>query len=290
VVEKILLVMYPSVGIVGVTLQNTTQLAIFLSPHFDDIPLSCGGMAARVSRTGARCIGLTVCAAPAPADAPLSPFAEELHARWESAHGAAAPSINEVRREEERQAMKLLGLEPVWLEMPDAIYRRGAAGEFLYPSAEVLFDTVAPEERTTIAPQIAAEIKRVAREAGARGRVRVYAPLGIGRHVDHQLAFMATRLLGPRFGVLYYEDYPYAGREGALGARIEQLNLPLRPRSTSISDLIGVKIAAIARYKSQLDMLFGSSDAMPAAVRAYAQSVSGGPEYAERFWDVKRET
>lgn len=266
-----------------------TQLAIFLSPHFDDIALSCGGIAARLSRTGARCIGLTVCAAPAPEDAPLSQFAKELHARWENAHGAEARSINEVRREEERQALRLLGLEPVWLDVPDAIYRRGATGEHFYSSNEGLFGELASEERRTLVPHIANEIRRVAREAEARGRVRVYAPLGIGRHVDHRLVFQATRLLGPRFGVLYYEDYPYAAREGALGARIEELGLPLQPRSTSISDLIGVKIAAIARYKSQLSVLFGPSEAMPAAVRAYAQSVagsSGAAEFAERFWRI----
>jgi LmbE family N-acetylglucosaminyl deacetylase len=117
--------------------------------------------------------------------------------------------------------------------------------------------------------------------------VRVFAPLAVGGHVDHRLAFLAARRLGPRYGVLHYEDYPYAAREGALQARVAELNRPMQPRITSISDEIGVKIAAIARYKSQLDVLFGSAEAMPAAVRAYAQSVAGSTGdagYAERYW------
>src|SRR5215210_1660112 len=118
---------------------NDTNLAIFLSPHFDDIALSCGGIAARLSRKGARCIGLTVCAAPAPEDTPLSTFAEELHTQWENAHGAEAQSINDIRREEERQATRLLGLEPLWLDLPDAIYRRSATGEHFYTSNAGLF-------------------------------------------------------------------------------------------------------------------------------------------------------
>jgi len=267
---------------------NDRPLAIFLSPHFDDIALSCGGMAARLSRTGARCIGLVVCAAPALEGVPPSSFAQEIHGQWESAHGAEAQSINEVRREEERQAMRLLGLEPVWLEVPDAIYRHSATGEHFYTSNEALIGgDLTREERNTLVPYVVGKVRRVAKETGIRGRVRVYAPLGIGRHVDHQLVFQATRLLGPRFGVLYYEDYPYVTREGALAARIEELRQPMRPRTTSISELIGVKIAAIARYKSQLDSLFGSADAMPAAVRAYGQSVAGeAGGYAERFWQI----
>src|SRR5436190_7697274 len=152
---------------------NDRPLAIFLSPHFDDIALSCGGMAARLSRTGARCIGLVVCAAPALEGVPPSSFAQEIHGQWESAHGAEARSINEVRREEERQAMRLLGLEPVWLDVPDAIYRRSATGEHLYTSNKALIGgDIAVEERRVLVPHIADEVRRVAKEAQARGRVR----------------------------------------------------------------------------------------------------------------------
>lgn len=260
------------------------QVAIFVSPHFDDIPLSCGGIAARMSRSGIRCICVVVFSGPAPEGSPLSPFARELHAEWESAAGTSVQAINEVRREEERQAMRILGLEPVWLDFADAPYRSNEAGEHFYTSDEKLFGQVAPEERRNLIPRIAEEILRVAREAGTRGRVRVFAPLGVGHHVDHQLTFRAVRRLGPRFGVLFYEDYPYVARPNALQARMEELNLPMQRRLAPIADLIGVKIASIARYKSQLNILFGSPEAMPAQVRAYAQSASGGTHYAERFW------
>src|SRR5437867_565094 len=109
-------------------------LVIFLSPHFDDIALSCGGMAARLSRAGARFVSLTVFAAPPPSGEPLSQYAGQLHAEWESASGTGEQAINEVRREEERQAARLLGIEPLMLDLPDAPYRRGAAGAYLYTS------------------------------------------------------------------------------------------------------------------------------------------------------------
>ena len=261
--------------------------AIFLSPHFDDIALSCGGMAARLSKMGAKCIGITVCAAPAAANEPLSQFAEMLHGHWESASGSTVEAINEVRRQEEQASLKLLGLEPVWLAVPDAIYRRGASGEHLYNSEETLFSKVAPEERQQLVPHIAEQIRRVAGENGARGRVRVFAPLGIGNHVDHQLVFWAARRLGPRYGLLFYEDFPYASRAGALQARFDGLRLPVQPRLVPITEQIGIKIAAISRYKSQLDVLFGSAGEMPAQVRAYGESVAGRQgEFAERFWYI----
>ncbi|MEO6457305.1 MAG: PIG-L deacetylase family protein [Chloroflexia bacterium] len=263
--------------------------AIFLSPHLDDIALSCGGMATRLSKMGARCIGVTVCAAPSPPNEILSSFAEMLHGQWESASGSDIEAINEVRRREEQAALKLLGLEAVWLDVPDAIYRRGSAGEYFYDSEEGIFGKVASEERRLLVPHITEEIRRVALESGAKGRVRVFAPLGVGNHVDHQLLFWAARRLGPRYGVLFYEDYPYASKPGALQARLENLQLPAQPRLVPITEQIGIKIAAISRYKSQLDILFGGSEAMPAEVRAYGHSVAGGSgegRYAERFWHI----
>src|SRR5688500_1037911 len=246
-------------------------------------------MAARLSRMGAKCTGITVCAAPAAPGEPLSPFAETLHGQWESASKSDIKSINEVRRREEMAALKLLGLEPVWLEVPDAIYRGGSSGGHFYDSDESLFGKVAPEERRLLVPRITEEIKRVARENNATGRVRVFAPLGVGNHVDHQLVFWAARRLGPRYGVLFYEDYPYVGKPGALQARLDGLQLPVQPRLAPITEQIGMKIAAISRYKSQLEVLFGTSEAMPAAVRTYGRSVaggSGGEQFAERFWYI----
>ncbi|HET9495537.1 MAG TPA: PIG-L family deacetylase, partial [Chloroflexia bacterium] len=176
---------------------DRAPLVLFVSPHFDDIALSCGAIAARLSRAGARCIGLTVFASPAPQSIELSPFARELHDKWEQAAGTTVEAINEVRRAEEQAAMRLMGLEPGWLDFPDAPYRRSAEGRAFYTSDEQLFGRPAPEERRDLVPRIADEIRRVAAEAGgAMGRVRVYAPLGVGMHVDHQLTFAAARRLG----------------------------------------------------------------------------------------------
>jgi len=92
---------------------NQTPLTIFLSPHFDDIALSCGAIAARLSRMGSRSISIVVFAAPAPEGVDLSPFALGMHAQWERDAGASLQAINEIRRGEEQAAARLLGLELV---------------------------------------------------------------------------------------------------------------------------------------------------------------------------------
>jgi LmbE family N-acetylglucosaminyl deacetylase len=238
---------------------------------------------------GSRCICIVVFAAPATAGVELSPFMSAMHAQWERDAGASLQAINDIRRAEEQSAARLLGLELLCLDFADAPYRTASDGHFFYASDAELFGTVAPEERRLLAPQIADKVRAIVAGVGARGPARVFAPLGVGHHVDHQLTFWAARRLGPRFATLFYEDYPYASRQGALESRLAEIDLPAQPLVTPISDLLGVKIASIARYKSQLGALFGTDAEMPAAVRAYFQSVAlstGAPEgeFAERVW------
>ena len=72
---------------------------IYLSPHFDDAVLSCGGLIWEQVRRGERVEIWTVCAGAIP-PGPLSPFAAELHARW----GTGMASVEARRAEAEREA------------------------------------------------------------------------------------------------------------------------------------------------------------------------------------------
>ena len=69
-------------------------LTIFLSPHFDDIALSCGAIAARLSGMGSSCISIVVFAAPAADGVDLSSFALGLHAQWERDAGVSLQVIH----------------------------------------------------------------------------------------------------------------------------------------------------------------------------------------------------
>ena len=141
---------------------------------------------------------------------------------------------------------------------------------------------------------------------------RVYFPMGIGGHVDHQLARNAGLALladqpswimpFPSYvgNVVFYEDFPYAHWEDF--GRLEDLpagafdGLPggvsLQGEFADVSDVLERKIRGIALYESQLARLFGGLDPMADAVRSFAARVAdigavpGGA--AERYWVTTR--
>src|SRR5438046_10721237 len=78
--------------------------SVYLSPHFDDMVLSCGGWAAReLASAGRRGLCITVFAAPPPG--PLHDFARSLHEQWGEPEPAAA---NAMRRKEDETALSNL--------------------------------------------------------------------------------------------------------------------------------------------------------------------------------------
>lgn len=245
--------------------------ALWLSPHLDDAALSGGGAIALAVQAGLRQRVLTACTG-APDPAGLSAFAATLHRRW----GLAPEAVLEVRQAEEREAMRILGAEQRALGLLDAIYRCPA----LYCDMETLLgppsssDPFLGELRAAIAPELA-----------AWPEARIYAPLAVGGHVDHQQAFLLGLALAQAGReVRFYEDLPYVLRPGELERRRASLAVALVPELVDVSATIERKIAAIAAYSSQLPSLFGSAESMPEAVAGHARALGAevGLRYAER--------
>jgi LmbE family N-acetylglucosaminyl deacetylase len=242
---------------------------LVVSPHLDDGVLSCGGALAAWAAAGERPAVVTVCAG-RPCQ-PLTDFARFQHARW-----GELDDLVGWRRAEDARALALLGATPGWLEVPDSIYR----GE-RYTSEAAIFGEIAPDERALserIADQLAALWQTT---AGAL----LYLPLGLGGHVDHRLVVAAgQRLAAAGRPVVWYEDFPYAMRSGGR-QQLAVLTAHRWPYRLPIEAVLERKIAAIAAYASQVPVLFGSTAAMPAAVRQYARA-SGGGQPAECLWMV----
>src|SRR5687768_4772628 len=92
---------------------------VFLSPHYDDIALSCGGTAALLAQFGRQPeVALIFGDHPDP-DAPLTAFAQAMHNQW----GLDAAQVITGRRAEEATAGRVLGTRAVFLPFRDAIYR-----------------------------------------------------------------------------------------------------------------------------------------------------------------------
>ena len=250
---------------------------LYLSPHFDDAILSCGGFIARQTAAGERVVIANICAA-APDLSDLSPFARFQHDRWLDQHPDADLII--LRRAEDAAACAALGAEAVALSELDCIYRRNAAGEWLYDSEEALWGPLHPDDdATALAATLESQRNDLAPAA-------IYAPLAVSGHVDHQrVRAIAEGWVQEGWPVYFYEDYPYVEQVENLWQALNRpvpghwlrLPQPLEP------DHALAKIAAIAHYASQNVVLFDQD--MPARVQAQLAS-AGAPDLAEVFWKI----
>ncbi len=182
----------------------------------------------------------------------------------------------------------------VFLDLPDAVFRGYASDEELLNAPRA--DDAAPFEI------LRREIARLEPQ-------KLYLPLGVGNHVDHQLCRdVGVKLLaesrrwvmpGPEYAgiVTFYEDFPYAwwndfSHIGDL-PRTAFADLPdginLSPEYADIGDQLERKITGINLYASQMDNLFGGTQEMARQVRAYGRKVAlldGSGGVAERYWST----
>jgi len=233
---------------------------LYISPHLDDVVFSCGGCILQQSARGDRVTVLTVFSGDPP-EGSLSPFAQELHDRW----GIGREGIA-MRRAEDRMACARLDATAVHLEFPEAIYRRNPEQGFLYASEEAIFGPVHVVEQRAI-PSISSAIQKHMHES-----LTVYAPLGLGGHVDHRFLRMVVDQM--KVKVRYYPDFPYAARGMELP---EDLEMPEAEPVRFPLDEEEVQgwINAICEYQTQLSTFWDSYEALDGEVKSYVEEKQG---------------
>jgi LmbE family N-acetylglucosaminyl deacetylase len=207
---------------------------------------------------------------------------------------AAAGEVMARRRLEDEAFAAFAEASIVFLDLPDAVFRGYANDEELLNAPRV--DDAAPFEI------LRREIARLEPQ-------KLYLPLGIGNHVDHQLCRdVGVKLLGegrrwvmpgPEYAgiVTFYEDFPYAWwndfKQLADLPPAALADLPhgvgLMPEYADIGDQLERKITGINLYASQIDRLFNGTQEMARQVRAYARKVAlhdGSGGVAERYWST----
>lgn len=168
---------------------------IFLSPHFDDVVLSCGGLVWTLTQEGRRVEIWTIMGG-FPPDEAYSDFARENHERW----GMSGVEAIRMRRGEDHAACELLGAQPRYFDWLDVIYRRDPDMDESIVHNNVELFGKSPE------PSLIAQIAQLLRfEVPADAAL--ISPMGLGNHVDHQAVFLAAEASG-RIDA-YYADYPY---------------------------------------------------------------------------------
>ena len=248
---------------------------LYLSPHLDDVVLSCGGQIAQLVRSGGRVHVVTVFAGDAAPEAAVSPHVQELHKRWKLDKHNPSPG----RRAEDRAALKSISasIQVTHLSFPDCVYRLGQMGWPLYFTRDSIFGEVAEVESPLIG-EIAQALRRMRLPRAAT----VYLPLTAGHHVDHQIVRAAGERWAGSRQVIYYEEYPYAEKPEQVTVALDGDTLQAQ-RIGLDEEALRSKVRAIACYSSQISTFFKDKAQMAARVRAYAETVGGG-QPAERLW------
>jgi len=227
---------------------------IYLSPHLDDVALSCGGMIWSQVQAGNQVEIWNIFAGDPPTgDKP--PFALSLEVRWQTGQNSMA-----ARRAEDFLACQVLNVQAVHFALSDCIYRRLPDGSPLVNGESDLWQPIPAGEQPLeeqIARQIAARLPR---------NSRLVIPLSIGDHIDHRLVRAAgLRVKSPLFA---YADFPYAARPEANLNRYLDSNW--RKISFSVSDAaLTAWKTAIACYASQITSLWSGLEEMRNSLAEY---------------------
>ncbi len=255
---------------------------IYLSPHFDDAVLSCGGSIGLQTACGLKVLVITAFAGLPSADLTPSTFASQTHQNMGLPNNPRAAI--EARRKEDKEATSILNADCFHLnDCLDAIYRGNPP---YYQNNEALFGEVHPNDFA-----LDEQLTNLLLEVYRRAPLAVfYAPLGVGHHVDHQLCCSAAdRLVQQGANVKFYEDFPYVATPGALEARLKELGGGLEPELVEVSGTLRMKEDALVAYKSQIAQLFGDPEKMRRALEDYMGSLrTNYPGIRiERFWQFK---
>jgi LmbE family N-acetylglucosaminyl deacetylase len=250
-------------------------LDLYLSPHLDDAILSCGGLIFAQLQAGERVGVLTLCAG-SPFPGALSPLAQQYESAWgESGEGMAA------RRAENAAILSSWGVESWECSVQDAIYRADN-GVAYYDTRSDLFREPRPQDAAALLPFWEARVRDLAE--GQAPNILLYAPLGVGGHVDHELA----RRLGQRMGevgwrVCFYEDYPYIELEaGGVQAAQARFGMHTWTSRTVAIDVLA-KIEAVRGYHTQIGRVFGSEKDLAQRVKGFTAETACAVNRWERM-------
>jgi LmbE family N-acetylglucosaminyl deacetylase len=232
---------------------------IYISPHFDDAVLSCGGLIWEQTHSGVPVEIWTVMAGD-PTPGPASALMTRVHAAWKTINPQETVAL---RRIEDQNAARRVGAVIEHLPFTDALYRRSDTGTLFYP--DDIFIAPNPRE-TALVDAIAHKLSEKLTQYDT-----IVCPLAIGGHVDHLITRKAMELL--KRPLWYYADVPYTLKY------LDEL-APATEKMTGKNFFISPQGLAgwqesIAAHASQISSLFVDVQDMRQKIRDYAQLRSG---------------
>jgi len=252
---------------------------IFLAPHLDDAVYSCGGTLGVQVSCGLHPLVITVFAGSPPPGTEPGSIAQQIHKRMEFRQDIGIEEVVAARRKEDARALDYLHVDYLWLDYPDAIYRGVPA---YYTQERDLISEVNPSDMW-IDKQLAQDLVTLLE---LLPDAVWYAPLGVGRHVDHQIVCSAAdRLIQRGANVKLYEDFPYVLEKGALEERIKELGGALEPALVEMSEMLHLRQEAAEMYTSQIKLNFPDRQAIYQTMKDYTHGIRPVETvHLERYW------
>ncbi|MEN8905017.1 MAG: PIG-L family deacetylase [Clostridiales bacterium] len=177
---------------------------LFISPHLDDVVLSCGEYLKKLSNEGENITVMTIFSG-FPEPASFSKIAREYHAKCK-----VYDDVIFKRKEEDIFAMEYYGADYIHLDFFEALYRLDKYGNHRFKNVSDIFNKNVLAENDTVS-----EIKEKICNTIDFNLIKcIYIPLCLGNHIDHILTSKAViQLLNEECNdieVYYYEDVPYS--------------------------------------------------------------------------------
>lgn len=246
---------------------------IYLSPHLDDVTFSCAGAICTHKAQGLHVLVVTLFAGePQP---PFPPLARDYHHIWQVPEGV---SPYQVRKEEDKQAMAALGVDYLWLNWLEVIYREPALTE--------LSDINSYDIDFQHDPLFPTLCRWLADLHAAYPGAKVVAPLGIGGHRDHCITFQAALSRLDHAILLFFEDFPYAAYLPDEVTALAQ-SYHLAPLEVDVTQCLEQRIRAAGFYQSQHAMLFFPPTSFGKMIGEYTRT--GAPSrFVERHWQCSQ--
>ncbi|NTU74871.1 MAG: PIG-L family deacetylase [Anaerolineaceae bacterium] len=228
---------------------------IFLSPHFDDAVFSCGGLIYEQVQQGDQLEVWTICAGDLP-EGQLSPFAEELHARWTTGRETISS-----RAAEDQLACSIVGAGIRRFAIPDCIYRNNADGTPLVSKNDDLFMPLASNQ-IELAEALANDLR-----SAIQPDTTLVSPLSIGGHIDHRLTrYAAEKTSHP---IWYYADFPYVLRQTP---NFEGMSVVMEQKISPAG--LSAWQNSVAAYKSQISTFWPDEAGMRSVLHQFC--IEGG--------------
>lgn len=234
---------------------------IFISPHLDDVALSCGGIIQTLCSNGHEVSIWTVFAG-IPENIIYTDFAESLHLRWKLTN--KNPILS--RQKEDQKACQILGTNCKYFHFLDCIYRENEKGSPIIQKESDLFQNISGNQ-TNLVDEIANAINKQLPSTSI-----IVSPFAIGNHIDHQL--VKSALLKINIQLWFYADYPYVTKENSDFDETYIDNLEEEAFLLSEKSILMWK-QSVSAYLSQISTFWNGTNEMFTKVDEYVQKGGG---------------